>query len=41
MNTGTVLDRSLIRVDSVELNGSDFKVKIQVTGPQLPASVSG
>ena len=29
MNTGTVLDRSLIRVDSVELNGSDFKVKIQ------------
>lgn len=29
VNTGTVLDRSLIRVDSVELNGSDFKVKIQ------------
>jgi hypothetical protein len=29
VNIGTVLDRSLIRVDSVELNGSDFKVKIQ------------
>jgi hypothetical protein len=29
VNTGTVLDRSLIRVDSVGVNGSDIQVKIQ------------
>jgi hypothetical protein len=29
VNTGTVLDRSLIEVDSVEVSGSDLQVKIQ------------